>query len=351
MSQDTSHPEPETVSKLPKQNSHGDETVPNIRTAPISPANIGIIPSWPPTQDYRKSSRFPTGVTVLLLALAILLIIAGFTFIIYTSNVQYRQSLKAVATTEIQSTKNVLSTTQAQMQGTTNALNAAQANVAATTTSQANDSATATATVDSVTATAGALGDLYNQSTSGTPVLDDTLSDNTGKEQWEGGSSPILTGCAFVNSEYHVSEAQQGNFQPCFAHATQYSNIVYQISITFNKGNRAQGGLLFRADLTKSTYYFFHIGTDGSYAFDLYGRNNRASTLTSGLSTTIIPGFGQANQVAVIASGNHYYLYINQQYVDTVTDNTFTTGRIGVAVINVSTPADATFSNAQVWKL
>lgn len=342
MSQDTSHPEPEkisptaeTVSNLPQQNLHGDKT----------------IPSWPPSQDYRKRPRLSTGGTVLLIVLVTLLIIAGFTFIIYTSNVQYRQSLKAVATVQIQSTKHVLATTQAQTQGTANALSTAQANVAATTTSQANDSATATATVDSVTATASALNDLYNQSTSGTPVLDDTLSDNTGNGQWEGGTSPILTGCTFVNGEYHVSEAQQGKFQPCFAHATQFSNIAYQVSITFNKGNRAQGGLLFRADTTKNTYYFFHIGADGSYAFDLYGPNNQASTLISGLSTAIIPGFGQANQVAVIANGNHYYLYINQQYVDTVTDNTFTAGQIGVAVINISTPADATFSNAQVWKL
>lgn len=269
MSQDTPQRDPEkvsptaeTISDLPGQHFHNDETVPHTR--PTTPTKSGAVSSWPPIQDYRKKQRLPTAVAILLIVLASLLIVAGFTFIIYASNVQYRQSLKAIATAQIQSTKNVLTTTQAYTQGTANALNTAQANVAATTTAQANDSATATATVDSVTATASALGNLYNQSTSGTPVLNDTLSDNTGNGQWEGGTSSVLTGCAFVNSKYHVSEAQQGNFQPCFARATQFSNIAYQVSITFNKGNRAQGGLLFRADTTKSTYYFFRIGADGS---------------------------------------------------------------------------------------
>lgn len=307
--------------------------------------------SWPPTQDYRLPQRVPTLVTVLLLLLALLLVGSGLGFIVYSTSTQYKHSLRSLATAQVQSTKYVLATSQARLQGTIQAARTAQSYIDATTTAQTNNVATATATFDAATATVSAFGDLYTQATNGTPTVDDSLSDNTGKSKWEGTSTATLTGCAFLDDGYHVTEAQQGKFQPCFAQATNFDNLAYQVSITINKGYRAQAGILIRADTSANIYYFFHIGTDGSYAFDLYGTDNKASTLTSGTSTAITTGLGQSNQVAIIAKGTTFYLFVNSQYIDFVSDKALSKGKIGVGVINVSTPVDATVSNAQVWKV
>lgn len=316
--------------------------------------NCNMSQVWPPTRDYRVTSHISTPLVVLLIVLALALIGAGLSFIVYSANTQYHRALGADATVVVQSTRHTLATTQAQSQATVNGASTAQANVEATSTTQANDSATATATVDSVTATVSAFANLYSQATTGTPALDDALSDNKGDGKWEGGNQGVInaapTGCAFGSDGYHISEAQQGNFQPCFAQAGSFGNMAYQVNMTFTKGSRAQGGILLRADSSKKSYYFFRIGADGSYALDLY-TSSQANTLTSGFSAAINAGLNQSNQVAVIAKGNHFYLYVNSQYVDNVSDNTLTSGGVGVAVVDSSTPVDALVSNAQVWKL
>jgi hypothetical protein len=295
---------------------------------------------------------------VTLIALAVLLIVGGLGFIVYFTSIQYTSTLHATATMQVRSTQYAQQTAQARVQETANALSTAQAIIYATATAQtneqANKSATATATVDSVTATASALADMYSQVTSGTPLFDDPLIDNTGPGKWDEQPPPTHTGCTFMDDGYHAIEAKQGYFQPCFAHANSFGNFAYQVSMTINKGFHGQGGILFRADTTNSTFYFFHIGSDSTYALDVYTINNQAvqaKTLARGLSTAITAGLGSSNQLAVIANGKQLYLYVNSEYIATMVDSTLSSGDIGVAVLDTNAPIDATFTDAQVWKV
>jgi hypothetical protein len=244
-----------------------------------------------------------------------------------------------------------VSTAQAQTQGTAQAFSTAQTNIEATATSQADTATALTATVDNTTATATALSDVYTQSTSGTPAFNNALSDNTGAGKWDEGSVAINTGCMFTNSAYHVSEAKQGYFQPCIAEDTQFSNFAYQADLTINKGNPGQVGIVFRVSSDNTAYYLFRIGTDGSYALDVYSTHGNVKTLVQGLSSAITTSFGQSNTLTAIAQGSHYLLFANGQYVDSATDSTLQTGKIGVVAINAGTPIDVTVGNVQVWKL
>lgn len=341
-------PEAETVQNIPlEKNFHSADTLPNMPRLDMRPF------VWPPTQDYRVRRRVPNVATLLLALLALALIGSGLGFIVYATSRDYHQSLVAGATAEMRSTQNAQATVQAFNQATADIESTMQAQVGATATAQDNANATATATIDSATATVNALSVLFTQSTSGTPVFDDPLSDANGAGKWDEGNDPssVHTGCVFSNGGYHVMEAQQGYFRPCIAQATDFNNFAYQVSMTVHKGNRAQGGILFRATPSNDTFYFFRIGTDGSYALDVYKGNNQVSTLTSGQGTAINPGVGQSNQIAAIVNSNQLTLYVNGQYVDSVTDGNLTEGKIGVAVINVNSPVDASFSDAQVWKL
>ncbi len=297
---------------------------------------------------------------MILIILAVLLILAGLGILIYLTGVQYTSSLRAIGTVAVQSTRYAKQTAQAHVQETANTLSTAQAALYATATEQANEqlnqSATATATVDLVTATASAFDDLYSKATSGTPALDDSLLDNTGPGKWDEGASNAHTGCTFMGDGYHVSEAQQGFFQPCLAHAMTFDNFAYQVSMTINKGFRGQGGLLFRTNSTNSLYYFFRISIDGRYALDVYTVNSQtgksqAETLTTGLTPAITTGLGTVNQLAVIARGRQLDLFVNGTYIAKVVDATFSSGGIGLAVLGTNAPIDATFSDAQVWKM
>ncbi len=302
-------------------------------------------------QNYRRRDALSPTARVLLWMLAILLVAGGMGLIVVSSARQYRATLHTGATVVAQSTQSSINTAQAQHQGTVQAINTVQANIEATATSQADTTAAATATVDSATATATSLGDVYTQATSGTPTFNNTLSDNTGDGAWDEGSVAVNTGCTFTNSSYHASEARQGYFQPCIAENTKFSNFAYQVELTINKGNPGQAGMVFRVGSDNKTYYLFRIGTDGSYALDIYDANGNVNTLVHGFSSAITTAFGQANTLTVIAKGTNYLLFANGQYVDSASDKTLQEGKIGVVAVNAGTPIDVTVGNVQVWKL
>lgn len=55
--------------------------------------------------------------------------------------------------------------------------------------------------------------------------------------------------------------------------------------------------------------------------------------------------------LAVVAYKGTFYLYDNQQLLTSVSDNTLSSGKIGVAAIDYTQPTEAEFSNAQVWNV
>lgn len=331
-------------------NLNSDET---IKITKVTPKQLA---TWPPPPRPRlRRSKLSLALQASAIVMASLLIISGLVFIIYSATTDYHGALRAVATGEARATQNVVNTVQAHQQATTQALSTAQAHINVTATAQTVQGTQATATTDEATATANTLSTLLTQATGKTPTLNDSLTDNSGSGKWDEGNtintSVASTGCAFKNSAYHVSEAQQGFLQPCIAENTSFSNFVYQVQVTFDQGDLAQAGMLFQVDSTNQAYYFFYIGSDGSYALDVYTSNGQVNHLVQSISLAITTGLGQSNQLSVLAKNGNYYLYANGQYLTTVTNTTLSSGKIGLAVVDQNTPVDAEFSNAQVWQL
>jgi hypothetical protein len=325
---------------------HSDGTVRIIRMVPKQ------APVWPPLPRPRpRRSRLALVGRVSAIVLAFLLVISGLIFIIYSETVEYHGALRTVATRQARATQDIVGTAQAQQQATTQALSTAQAYINATATAQTLQSVQATATME----TATTLSNLLTDATGKTPTLADSLADASGTARWDEGSTinttVASTGCAFKNSTYHVSEAQQGFLQPCIAENTNFSNFVYQVQVTLDQGDQGQVGLLFQIDSTNKAYYFFYIGSDGSYALDLYASSGRVIHLAQSISPAITTGLGQANQLSVLAKNGVYTLYANGQYLTAVTNTRLSAGKIGLGVVNQNTPVDAEFSAAQVWKL
>lgn len=184
----------------------------------------------------------------------------------------------------------------------------------------------------------------------GTLALNDPLSGNSNGYFWSEWSNSA-GGCGFSERAYHVSRSQisgsqiYGSF--CTASATNFSNFAYQVQMTITQGDT--GGIVFRVDETKGTYYLFRIGSDGSYALDIYNNNNYVNTLKSGPSSTINIGLNQSILVAVVANGSNIDLYVNNTNIDNVSDGTYSQGEIGVTAVSFGNPTEAVFSNAKVW--
>lgn len=296
---------------------------------------------------YRRRETLSRGSVILIVVMALILISSGLGFIVYAATAQYRGSLHSQATAFAQATGRTQATIQAQEQGTASYFATANANIYASATAQNGATATLTAQSGSVTATATTFATLLAQISTGTPVLNDPLVDNSMGNQWDTTSNTIASACIFNGTDYVIDENLPGYMRPCLAEATNYSNFAYQATIVIDNGNEA--GLIFCASRAKASYYLFRFDVNGDYFLDLYS-GGKGTTLLSGSNPTVIaPGLSQSNTLAVIAFKGTIYLFANQAFLASVQDKTLTTGAIGLAALDTRTPMKAEFTNAEVW--
>jgi len=283
-------------------------------------------PPIPPAQTPPpRQRRGPSKGMLILLSILVLVMLAG-TGTIYYFSIPYPAQIRAQATATAQS----------------------QANTAATATAQVIHNANATATAQAQ-ATLTAQQNIYTQATNGNPAISDALAKNS-PLQWNEYDTSSNGGCVFTAGTYHVKEYASGYFQPCFAQAGNFSNFTLQVQMTILSGE--YGGIIFRADDQNSKFYLLQIGTNNSYQLFKYTSNNgdNASTLLTSYSS-IIKGQNQPNLLTLIARGNQLTLFVNKQYIDTASDNTYKAGMIGLVAYDKSMFSEVAFSYLQMWKL
>lgn len=288
-------------------------------------------------QRPRQEPGLSRGRAMLLAALALVAMLAGFSLILYSAVIHPAQL-------HSQATATALAVLNAQASQT------ARANAQASATAIANDNATATAqalaTAQAV-ATSTALQNIYTQGTRGTPIFNDPLTYDA--NNWTVAAANGGGGCSFSGGTYHSAVQQKGYYLPCIAQNTSFSNFAFQVTQTILKGD--EGGIIFRADNVTSKGYLFSIKNDGSFTIFLTSDNSHSTNLDYGSSPAIHTGLNKSNMLTVVARGNQLYLYVNRQYVTNVTDNTYTSGQIGVFSADDSAPTDVAYTNAEVWQL
>jgi hypothetical protein len=186
---------------------------------------------------------------------------------------------------------------------------------------------------------------LYSRITSRTPVLASPLSgpDSYGWDDY----AQSGTHCWFTGGAYH-SKAAPKYFSPCYAQATNFSNFLFQASMTMLSGH--SGGLIFRADSRNDNGYYFRLGTDGTYILNKLVPNS-LRTLLSGSSAAINKGMNQTNVLAVLVRGNRISLFVNKKYIESITDNSYQAGQIGIYTDSDAGNVEASFHQAQVWNV
>jgi hypothetical protein len=297
---------------------------PSYPQTPLSYYGAPVPPVMPQSGRPRGHAPLSKGTMTLLVALSLLIMLGGVGLILYAGVVRPVQ-LRVQATATVQSVQTVTARAQAT------------SFAAATATGQRQAQATATA-----------LQNVYLQSTSGTPILSETLATQTGSN-WDVYNAVGGGGCAFSGSALLASVSQPSFYVPCFAHATNFSNFAFEAQVTIVKGDEA--GLIFRANDASSKFYVFRIGRDGNYTLYLSKDAKNSVPIAEDSSSAIKTGLGQLNILTVIAQNSNIYMYINKQFAGSVNDGSYASGEIGVFAGDKTNATEVAFSNISVWNL
>jgi hypothetical protein len=243
----------------------------------------------------------------------------------------------------------ILFTLSGTFLGTT-AYNNQQSTIIASTIATARTYANATAIIAHATATAQAKI-LTNYPFSNDLVLNDPLSDssNASKYGWDQAAA-----CSFTNSAYQVTERQVNFIQPCTAVNTTFSNFTYEIQMVIKTGGTgAEGGMIFRANMSSDQLYIFHLGTDGFYNLEVRANSSGASsrTLKQGTISGFITGFNRVHTIGIVANGSQISVYVDHNQVTQIFDSTYSSGQIGVLSDYGSSTTVVNYNNAKVWLL
>ena len=265
-----------------------------------------------------------------LVTLAGLVILSGIGLIFYTGLIrpaQMQASASATAQVLAQST--------------------ATANVYATGTGYVTATAQVKAT-SQAKVTATAIQNVYASATNSMPTFSSSLAAQD-SGNWDVYTAAGGGGCAFTNGALHSIILKKRYYVPCFAKATDFSNFAFEAQVTIVKGD--EGGLIFRADDAASKFYYFRIGRDGFYGLNVSKDDKNSTPLIYDTSSAIKTAVGQMNLLTVIANSKNIYLYINQQFVATTSDASYSDGEIGVFAGNNGNDTDVAFNNVHIWNL
>ena len=185
---------------------------------------------------------------------------------------------------------------------------------------------------------------LYQQSTSGTPAISSTLNAQD-SNQWQVTTSSTGS-CLFTNGVYQASTQEPQTSIRCMAKEQQCHNCAFQADLMIVNGNN--GGVIVRYDPVQKKGYYFLLGSDSSYKLGVFDGQTSHSLLVN-LSSAIKAD--QWNQLTVIALDNKLSIYINQQYIDEVSDTTSPQGMVGLVAEGTLNPTQVMFRNAQLWLL
>jgi hypothetical protein len=214
-----------------------------------------------------------------------------------------------------------------------------------TTSTDANVTATAQAVATATTAQ-----QIYTQATSGTPAVDDPLSDN--RNNWGVFTTDWGGQCAFTGGAYHLTLAKADYIIVCTGSAmsvlSNSADFALQVQMNIVKGN--VGGVYFGNASYGS--YQVDINSLGIYTINQYVRSsNQYYTLQSNSSSAVKAGLNQINVIMVAVSNKNLYLYINGQFVTTAYLSAYSQGDGGFEVRSNDQATDVAFSNLEMRTL
>lgn len=165
-------------------------------------------------------------------------------------------------------------------------------------------------------------------------------------EQFETNESNWYTGTdddAYAKIIYTVENGQytwdatahQGFIQRIWVNSISVGDFYFSLDVTQPSFTTAADyGIVFRED-NANNYYYFSINNKKQFSLWLHYQDEWTELIDSSVSQAILPR--ESNRLAVLAKGDHFVLFINDQYVAEIQDGTLDKGRAGMA-IEISEP-------------
>lgn len=192
---------------------------------------------------------------------------------------------------------------------------------------------------------------IYQKYTQGKPLFRDPLNDLNNTYFYDPDTAKPEPGCIFRKDGMHITTSETGTWIPCNNSAfPDLMSFSFQYDFAILKGDGA--GLRFRASDT--TAYYFSIDEAGKYSFIYYPdvtNGTTPKTIQSGVSNLMNKGYGVKNQLTLIAIGDAFYFYLNQNFLMKATDQTLTMGGLSLLVDDETAPTEAVFSQAVAWNI
>lgn len=109
-------------------------------------------------------------------------------------------------------------------------------------------------------------------------------------------------------------------------------------------------GIIFRVAGDGKSFYGFTVTRDGQFTVFRYNDPD-FTDLISYTSNPAIKTGANTNRLKIVAQGNQIAAYVNDQWLNTVTDSNFQNGTVGLFINNRDPNAKAGFSNLKVSQI
>jgi hypothetical protein len=126
-------------------------------------------------------------------------------------------------------------------------------------------------------------------------------------------------------------------------------DFVVEVETTLVEGDIFNSSGFFFRYQDKDNFYSLDLNGNGKYMIGKEVDGEWVDIIDWRVSAALRP-YGEANVVRLVAYGDAFWVYVNGQFVDTFTDNSFGRGDIAIHVTAYDDPpARATFDNLRVW--
>jgi hypothetical protein len=190
---------------------------------------------------------------------------------------------------------------------------------------------------------------LYQEVRSQHPSVQDSLQDPS-QSGWENDQQTDY-GCALSSAGLRAYISLNSRLEYCLDQAAVYDDFAFQVQMQVLSGDA--GGLVFRVASGESRMYVLQVTASGRYALFLDKDTNVGtfSSLASGTTSAMNGLTGGENTLMLIARGNTFDVFINQQFVPEGHDAAISSGRIGVLAVDDSSPTQVVYRDATIWQL
>jgi hypothetical protein len=151
--------------------------------------------------------------------------------------------------------------------------------------------------------------------------------------------------CVYTQGAYGAIQSKPDKVYARYGQ-TDFSDFAVEVQMKIIRGDC--GGIAFRNN-GSDREYMFAVCQDGTYNLYFYSNTTNPKTLLQSTSSSVHQGLNQVNTIAVKAQGEVLRLYINQQLIDSATDNSQNTGSIGFLANSTTHPTEVIYTRARIW--